>query len=428
MKKNVVLIRDIILFGLIIIIFAQCSNNKRPSSEITSAKDTTTDSVPKLKGFNVYLENSGSMNGYVKGNTGFKQSIYFYLSQIENNITDSINLFYINNKVIPLGINIDSFIKNINPVNFVKKGGNTSASDIAVVLDMILNRHKTNEISLFISDCIFSPGKKYQSDKEVQNYLIQQCTHIENSFKRKLREMNHELAIVICQLYSDFNGNYFNRYDKPQYIDAKRPFYFWLIGSPKHIQKLLKEISFESFQDKGSQVENIYTIYKTNAQPNYGIVNNGKWGTFERDKKDPLHSVHSVTKAQKGPNTGKFRLPIGINYSSVLLADSYLLDSSNYELQGNNYSLTIDSYKTLHYSHILYLTTALPSIPTSRLKIVLKNRFPEWVSDKTDYIGINLKTDNAFDKTFGLEYLIKGVYDAFGGANADYATFEIKIN
>ena len=31
---------------------------------------------------NVYLENSGSMDGYVNGNTGFKQSIYYYLSEL----------------------------------------------------------------------------------------------------------------------------------------------------------------------------------------------------------------------------------------------------------------------------------------------------------------------------------------------------------
>ena len=28
----------------------------------------------------VYLENTGSMDGYVNGNTGFKQTIYYYLT------------------------------------------------------------------------------------------------------------------------------------------------------------------------------------------------------------------------------------------------------------------------------------------------------------------------------------------------------------
>jgi hypothetical protein len=50
---------------------------------------------------NVYMENSGSMFGYVDGLTEFEASVYSYLSDIANTSTDSLNLFYINSRIIP---------------------------------------------------------------------------------------------------------------------------------------------------------------------------------------------------------------------------------------------------------------------------------------------------------------------------------------
>ncbi|MBQ6301986.1 MAG: hypothetical protein IJK75_06305, partial [Bacteroidales bacterium] len=61
---------------------------------------------------NVYLEISGSMNGYVNGGTSvFQQVVKEYLSGINNaGFASSVNYFYISNQITPKGNDLDGFI------------------------------------------------------------------------------------------------------------------------------------------------------------------------------------------------------------------------------------------------------------------------------------------------------------------------------
>ena len=132
----------------------------------------------------VYLENTGSMDGYVNGNTGFKQTIYYYLTELRDKITSSIHLFYINSKVISMGNDIKTYIHSTTPTTFKANGGDLGTSDIATVLDSLLSRRKKDEVVLFISDCVVSPGKKYATHPDdINGYLLQQCTDMTSVFR-----------------------------------------------------------------------------------------------------------------------------------------------------------------------------------------------------------------------------------------------------
>jgi len=74
-----------------------CNGNKRPPKPDPIDKETI-DTTPRVRpNVNVYVENSGSMDGYVKGATEFENIIYSYLSDIKiSGLADSLNLFYIN--------------------------------------------------------------------------------------------------------------------------------------------------------------------------------------------------------------------------------------------------------------------------------------------------------------------------------------------
>lgn len=58
-----------------------------------------------------------------------------------------------------------------------------------------------------------------------------------------------------------------------------------------------------------------------------------------------------------------------------------------------------------------------------------KNKLPDWVNEKTDFIGQDLIIDKAENKTFGLKYLVEGVYKAFVDTKSsdDYAQFIVTI-
>lgn len=432
---------------LLMFMLLNCSNGKKQPTKRKENVNTTqviknfnqqiADTIPQLSSttnLNVYLENSGSMNGYVKGNTGFEQSIYYYLSQIEySNKVGSIHLNYINSKVIPQGNDIESFIHNVEPADFQKKGGNLGSSDIAVILDTILNRQQPGDISLFISDCIFSPGKK-MPDAEVQNYLIEQSTRIERIFKNKLRGTNNNLAVVICQLQSDFNGTFFNREDANRQIQHKRPFYFWLIGSPAQLCQLMKTIPFESLKGKGAEVENTYCLCKVSTPIKYAIINNGRIGTFERHRvirnEQDKNSIFNCKPNSRGRQSSLFRFAIGVDYSALPLDNSLLLNPVNYTWEARGYDIDIKQESAPGgYTHLIYISTTRQPVPSVELEIVLKNPIPQWVEDKNDPVGLALNPDDiALDQTFGLKNLVKGVCDAFGGEQAEYANFKVSIN
>lgn len=122
--------------------------------------------TPTIK---VYVENSGSMDGYVKGVTDFENAVYSYLSDLQladlgqkdsASFKNRLELNYINSEVLTHKSDVEEFIKKLEPKTFRMRGGNRNTSDISDILEKILERMESpNDISILISDCIFSPGK-----------------------------------------------------------------------------------------------------------------------------------------------------------------------------------------------------------------------------------------------------------------------------
>ena len=380
-----------------------------------------------IKNVNVYLENSGSMDGYVKGNTGFEQSIYAYLTELQiSKIVDSLNLNYVNSRMIPLGNDVEKFIHNIEPIDFRKHGGNLGTSDIAIVLDSVLSRHKKNDVSIFISDCIVSPGNKYASSPQsLDNYLLEQRTKIKKSFVQSLEQAKGDLAVVICQLTSLFDGRFYNKFD-PTYYKGNRPFYVWLIGSTAHVKQLLDKVTLETLKGNGAELENVYTLLASAKKIDYGVLLTPRLGHFDFDRTNPKTAIRNIRKENKGQQGGTFMFSVGANLNQLPLDKSYVLNKANYEVNNKDYVLSVKEQKGGRFSHVFGLSSKIAS--RGNITITLKNQFPQWVVDKTDFLGDDLEKDGTTDKTYGLRYLIEGVYDAFTSRQKDYAEFKITIN
>ena len=164
---------------------------------------------------NVYLENSGSMNGYVdNGKTEFQQTVFNYLTDINiSGIPSELNLNYINSQIIPKGSVIDDFINKLSPRSFSRAPGNKATTDISDILKTILSKTDPNIVSIFISDCIFSPGK----NNNPKPYLVNQQVGIKQSVADYIAEYGH-LGMTVYQIYSQFNGRYYD------YNNASRPY------------------------------------------------------------------------------------------------------------------------------------------------------------------------------------------------------------
>ena len=81
---------------------------------------------------------------------------------------------------------------------------------------MLKNVNEDNA-AVLISDFVFSPGK----NANAQDYLNSQGIGIKIDFAEKLESF--ELSAVVIQLKSAFDGFYYDKTDKPVYLNCKRP-------------------------------------------------------------------------------------------------------------------------------------------------------------------------------------------------------------
>lgn len=409
--------RSLFILSTIVVLLAACDNRKSEDREKTGRIVKPIEppiELPKPN-INVYVENSGSMNGYVKGVTEFEQAVYNYLTDIKiSGIANSLNLFYINSKVIPQGSDVEDFILKLEPNTFQAKGGDLGISDISNVLKSILSKTKENEIAILVTDGIFSPGR----GKDAAQYLVNQQIGIKNTMAEYLSSYPNT-ATVIYQLSSQFEGFYYNKEDSRTLIKSQRPFYVFVFGHIKHLDKLCNKVPVSKF--KGSGVQNVFSIAKGNREVNYAVkLGSGK---FDLDKRNPKTTITKLKKNSKGKNN-TVRFSVNANLSGFLLSENYLSDISNYDLSNKDFSMTISQAvpNSFGYTHQLNFTSA--SVRKGIVSIKLKAQIPQWVEFVNDDVG----SEPVEGKTYGIKYQIHGIYEAFTISKDFYTEIKININ
>ena len=414
--------------ALIALLVLSCNpdRSKRIQSQAQSNQDyievetdvvETATPIPQLPIINVYVENSGSMDGYVKGVTEFEQSVYNFLSDIKiKNLTSELNLNYINSIIIPQNSDIQDFIEKLEPSTFKARGGKRATSDISNVLKSILVKTNDSILSILVSDCVFSPG----SGVNAEEYLVNQQIGIKVSMSEYL-QAHPQTAVLIYQLSSNFNGKYYNRLNQPKQINNKRPFYIWVIGHQEYIRTLITQIKEESF--KGSGVEHSYILSSGNQSLKYDVPMG--YGNFTYDKKlQP--ATHNLAKMRKDQHTGKAIFSINVDFSSLLVSDDYKENIGNYNTNDTDYKLeSISSTTATGYTHNIKISSEI--LKPCNYQISLKKSLPQWVYDLNSDDDMDINTNNNMNKTYGIKYLIEGVNEAYLNESEYYTTLQINI-
>ena len=387
--------------------------------------------APTIK---VYVENSGSMDGYVKGATDFENAVYSFLSDVQHadlgNRPDSMTaknvliLNYINSEVLQQKPDVREFIKALEPADFKMKGGKRGTSDMSNIIGTIISQTGNNDVSIMVSDCIFSPGKTYKAKDNADEYIVAQQIGIKSHIVEELVK-NPNFSIVVMRLMSQFDGIYYNKFDDGQYIKNNRPFYIWLMGDRTHLKTILNKVDIN--QIKGNGVQNIFMISNSLSNLPYSISlpqpGNGKYKLDNETK-----TITDAKTDGKGGNS-HFQISLSVDFSKLLLPETYLMNPDNYIVSNKAYGLEISKYSgpnTNKYTHTIKLTLLQPVISRGAIKISLLNTMPSWVKDCTDDIGLDINTEGAMEKTYGLKYLLDGVHDAYS-SNGQYGSITINI-
>lgn len=408
------------LFILLSFSLFSCKPHRGTPKTNAVKKDTATayiDAVDFDPIINVYLENSGSINGYVKGVTEFEQIIYNYLVNLKlAQVSNVLNLYYINSTIIPRNNDLDTFIKTLEPSTFHAAGGTTGTSDIADMIKMIMQKMDPSTISIFISDCIFSPG----SGHNAEDYLTNQQVAIKKAVGDYYNQ-HPNIASICYRCISSFDGLYYDKNNSAKQYKGKRPFYIWLFGTQGALNRLNNQLVKNRYTLK--DYENEFIVFgggKIVPDSCYAIKPGS--GSFRLDRDDPKHTIKNL----KADHSGRVKFTIEVNNAPLILNDDYLCNTSMYQLSDTTYKITsverIQEYQ--RYTHRINIESDKPRPAT--LDIFLKMGVPLWPEDYNDPDGGPI-TDINSEQTFGIKYMTDGVAQAILRDNY-YTMMTVNIN
>ena len=373
---------------------------------------------------NVYLENSGSMNGYVDaGRTDFQHNVFNYLDDVEQWLGSQLNLFYINSELIPKGNNLDDYINKLTPNDFRISGGSKSTTDIADLFRQVLEKGNDSVVSILVSDFIFSPGT--QNNPEA--YLGEQQVKIKRAFENYLNN-NSDLTVMVYQLYSNFKGTYYDYLNTPhRNYEGQRPYYIWVIGHPLKIADMKVAIPENKFLHK---VEKFWCI--TSFSPNienYAILPNPQKGDFTKQNKSEM-------KRMRKDSQGEFLFTVGADLGvlDLLLGNDYLLDTDHYariinKQTADDWYITVsqNTIPTSPATHNINLFTK-GNLPKGDFELAICRRKPKWADEYSDMDDRVLNDSNQL-KTYGLHFIFDGIVQAYSAKCGDYySSMNFKMN
>ena len=365
-------------------IFLYCCKHDKIELSSTPINTVIPSTKPSLK---VFIENSGSMDGYMCDGSQLKDAIYDYVSDL-NRYTKSTELFYINSQIIPYKGDLTPYIKDLNPESFRKAGGNTTTTDLGNIIASILKTVNDTTIAIFVSDCILDLPVK-----DAKKFL----THCEIRIKNEVIKAQKRvpgLGVEILKLSSDFNGKYFYPDGGIEQLkDVKRPYYIWIFGDKNYLAQLNSAVPLSMLVKY--DLSGIVAFANQSAIP-FEIFNN------------------NLTSKIAVPSHGDYHITIQADFRTTLQPDGIVQDKRNYSF--NNSSITVDgiypiSDKNSKFTHFIRFTIPKGTTISQECLTFNSPKIPLWVSESNDDAGSDIR--NNLDKTTGIKYLIQGVADAY---------------
>ncbi len=388
-----------------------------------SADNGSTNTPKSPSHFSIYLENSGSMFGYMKGNSDFKNALMALWTNI-NRHGEKIDIQFINDKVYPVKEELDEFIKLLEP-NKLRSGdfGKTGSSKISQILQTVVDSlGHDDEVAVILSDFIFSleKGGDIEGQLPTQRYGV---TNIINN--SRLVEKGY--AFLVLKFESEFDGGYYNvDNDRIQY-KGKRPYYVIVTGKTEALMQFVKRYDVEEYRGFETYAL-IYNNSSLDKVPYYSILETYRNGRFRT--KERTGPSKGIEKVQYNTRDGKiFEFAITADLSKLGLSDDYLLDKANYAVKSskddvfnvfevipiNKGELTSTDAREHagEGTHVIKIQSESITSGSQNLDIQLLRQLPSWVRESSTSDDRGVKPGQEYDKTFGFEYLVEGISDSY---------------
>ena len=387
--------------GLIVILglFASCSEHNPNCQKLAKIhkieKQYLVSHKCEVGKVDLYVENSGSMDGYVHGNTEFKTDLFNVVKLLGGK--EPVDKFFINaDTIIRTNLSDYDFSNGMSVGAFQKWGGNRESSNIAELLEKIIWETDSKGISVFVSDCILDVPRN------AIDFFGNCQVSIKNTFNEAL-SANPGLGVEIIKLDSKFDGYWYCGHNRELLKDAKRPYYIWIIGSQKYLAEFNKKVP----------IENIIGGIK-------------EYSAYAAPQKIPFDMNRSTYVTN---HSGKINVEILVNLRGSLQSSDLYKNTAQYKSANPSQVTVISACEITDasspYSHVITLEIDNPETLKHETLTFSYPYLATWVSNSDDTTGTNVKEN--LDRTTGLMALIKGVAEAYKNSTTyGSVSFELK--
>ncbi len=384
-------------FSICALLLASCGNAK------ISWPSSKTEDLEKCV-VNLYVENSGSMDGYMHDGFEFKDAVFGYITGVDRYVKDT-RFFYINSKIVPNNIPLENLSGSFSVDAFRAAGGDRSSTDLASMLKNILKKQDDKTVSVFVSDCILSLPKG-----AARNYFVNNQISIEAIVSKKLKKQK-DLTFVVYRLMSRFCGKFYNSKGSTD-IDARRPYYVVLAGPRNLVSQLVRKVPLENVPN--AKVTNM-VAYTAKHVPVMTLTNST--GRLFKDNKCTL-------LPEKGSDN--YRIKILADLTSTFIDADTLVNGNLYKSSDRQFKVEyVEKIKDQEspYTHILTVSAPQAVQPTNERIRLEKPATPVWIEQANDDTGVFIGR-----KTTGIKYVLYGIGNAYDDKNIMEIKFSLKKN
>ena len=260
----------------------------------------------------IYLDNSASMQGYVKG-IQYLDALADLMSIYPNT---EARLMSNSAMVIKKGSELISKLAN-NDINYV--GQSLLNNDLEYIVSDIekANKMKKTKIAFFVTDGIMcGPDSEIRKDSTYNINHRQELTNsISSVFKGK------GLGVSVYRLVSDFKGVYYCYDNSHKPIDALRSFYIIAIGKPEVVSDFKENLIKRQKQ----------SIFKLRPQNEIHFI-----------ESKPINQYLSINAGKDG------NVVLSIDKNNTVVYDRSKIKSD----KDINFQISFDAFKNYKYSGI----------------------------------------------------------------------------
>ena len=390
-----------------------------PTSETSEEEsDQLTKEEKRSFKWDVYIENSASMWPYFKGPTMCEAAVSEIIVDAEHfSGEENLKLSFVTDTVYPAIVDNSfvEFIKNIEKDDLLKytniEKKSYADTKLANIFKQIIEKTESDRISLLVTDCIYSLNSHDENEYQATEWVM-----IKRAFLQALEDSN--FSILISKFSSNYNGKYyhtkrdFKGTPLTMLSDQNRPYYVMILGERSVITQALENFEIEKYP---GWLNNYFISKETNTSSiNYKVLTSDKIGSFKFSRSGNKKNITNPSASRRGDQKGVFGFAVGVNNSTLMLADDYIMNPENYDIP-ENYSITVtkDDNKEDEFTHKIHLQTKKPK--KQELAISLKRNTPKWVDDTHSDDDSKMEGEE-LDKTFGFKHFINGIERAYDTA------------